>query len=218
MNHFHSRGRSFTPDGLSSPRLCLADAQALGIRKLLSKSYHDSTLSPGPPLPKSHPPPGLVAKLHLHQLELYAASLGLVKLPSASNKLSFMSSTSPKSPSNSNFPDTGSTEVVVDLRRYLSKEVALAEALSHMWLGVEAGVAGRTGEAITYLSWAKDELSGGVSEALGKLKISTGSKRGKEMNSERKERADLNTAMIRSFLDTYTKENNSVRLGGPRRF
>ncbi|OBZ70590.1 pH-response regulator protein palC [Grifola frondosa] len=49
--------------GLS--KMALADAQTLAIRKLLSRAAFENTLTPGPPLPKSHPSPALVAKLHL---------------------------------------------------------------------------------------------------------------------------------------------------------
>ena len=58
--------------------MSLADAQTLAIRKLLSKSAYDSTLSPGPPLPKSHPSPALLAKLYLECHALYSSAYALV--------------------------------------------------------------------------------------------------------------------------------------------
>ena len=64
--------------------MALADAQNLAIRKLLSKAAFENTLTPGPPLPKSHPSPALVAKLHLECAALYATARSLVKTPGAS--------------------------------------------------------------------------------------------------------------------------------------
>jgi hypothetical protein len=97
-------------------------------------------------------------------------------------------------------------EVVVELKQYLSEEIFLASALSHKWLGVEAGEAGRSGEAIAYLSWAKAELADGGS---GKL-ASIATKRGRDMNSERKERVVQEAKVVKVFLDTYTRENDTV--------
>ena len=59
-------------------------AQALAIRKLLSKAAADSTVSPGPPLPRSHPSPRLVATLHLEASALCASSHSLLRMPGAS--------------------------------------------------------------------------------------------------------------------------------------
>jgi hypothetical protein len=118
--------------------MSLAEAQTLAIRKLLSKSAYDSTLTPGPPLPKSHPSPSLLAKLHLECAELYSSARALAK--------------------------SASSEVSPDLRAYLAQETKLHGALARKWLGVDAGVVGgdRGGEAVGWLAWAKKELEDGA--------------------------------------------------------
>ncbi|EIN11496.1 hypothetical protein PUNSTDRAFT_131661 [Punctularia strigosozonata HHB-11173 SS5] len=69
-----------------SRRMALMDAQTLAIHKLLTKATVESTFSLGPPLPKLHPSPVLVAKLHLECAETYASALELAKTPGASHK------------------------------------------------------------------------------------------------------------------------------------
>ncbi|KAK0543475.1 hypothetical protein OC846_006404 [Tilletia horrida] len=69
-------------------KLALADAQTLAIRKLLSPSIAlaEDTITPGPPLPQSHPSPSLLAKLHLETYELYQSAEHLARLSAGSNK------------------------------------------------------------------------------------------------------------------------------------
>lgn len=157
----------------------------------MSKSQHDSTLSPGPPLPKGHPSPGLLAKLYLFTLDNYSSALTLIK-PSATKAST----------------DQGS-EVTAALRRYISDEIAVSSGLSHKWLGIESGEAGRSGEAIAYLMWAREELENAKG---GKVKsiLSQGGKRNKEMKTERNDRVVEEYKVVKSFLDDYTKENNNV--------
>ena len=64
--------------------MALADAQNLAIRKLLTRAAFESTVTPGPPLPKSHPSPALAAKLHLECAAMYSSARALVKTPGAS--------------------------------------------------------------------------------------------------------------------------------------
>jgi hypothetical protein len=125
--------------------MTLADAQTLAIRRLLSKSAYDSNITPGPPLPKSHPPPALLAKLHIECSSLYSSARLLAKTPGASKNLS----------------GDSNMEVCTDLRRYLGNQTTLHSALSRKWLGVEAGEKGgmeKGGEAVAFLQWAKKEL------------------------------------------------------------
>ncbi|SOV01628.1 uncharacterized protein UDID_06863 [Ustilago sp. UG-2017a] len=65
--------------GLS--KVCLAEAQALAIRKLVSPSLASSVdrVTPGPPLEKGHPSASLLAKLHLCVVEDIEASLALMR-------------------------------------------------------------------------------------------------------------------------------------------
>lgn len=66
---------------LALSKICMAEAQALAIRKLVSPSVASAvdTVTPGPPLPKSHPSVSLLAKLHLHVVEELESALGLLK-------------------------------------------------------------------------------------------------------------------------------------------
>ena len=68
-------------------RLCLADANLLAIRRLLSRSLSvaHSTTTPGPPLPPSHPSPSLLSKLHLQVYAHYDEARSLLKSTSASS-------------------------------------------------------------------------------------------------------------------------------------
>lgn len=170
----------------SLSRFALAEAQTLAIRKLLSKSAYDSTLNPGPPLPRSHPPPGLVAKLSLNALDCYSSASSLAKSARGSG--------------------TASGEVTKDLTRWLADEAALTAALSHKWLGVDAGekssTTGKAGEAVGFLSWAKDELEG--------LKDGGHGIAGLGRKKKRKERVADEISRVAAFLNHYKKLNNTV--------
>ncbi|KAH9858455.1 hypothetical protein C2E23DRAFT_798664 [Lenzites betulinus] len=197
--------------GLS--KLALADAQNLAIRKLLSKAAFESTLTPGPPLPKSHPSPALVAKLHLECAALYSSARSLVKTPGASKsaskpkmKLSFG-----KDKGGAPARDDTGEEVAPELRRYLADEVALHHALAHKWLGVDAGEHGgnsKGGVAVGFLVWAKKQLedlrsghtAGGMMD----------SDREKEMRERRKARVQEEIESTSTFLVGYKKMNDTL--------
>ncbi|KAI8994011.1 BRO1 domain-containing protein [Trametes punicea] len=197
--------------GLS--KMALADAQNLAIRKLLSKAAFESTITPGPPLPKSHPSPALVAKLHLECASLYSSARSLVKTPGASKgasrhklKMSFGKAKDGTGGASDEF-----IEVVPELRRYLADEVALHNALAHKWLGVDAGEHGgasKSGVAVGFLAWAKKELeelrsghsSGGVMD----------SDREKEMRERRKARVHQELESTNTFLAGYKRMNDTM--------
>ncbi|PWN51101.1 hypothetical protein IE53DRAFT_386564 [Violaceomyces palustris] len=86
-------------DALS--KLALAEAQTLAIRKLLSPSLSTSieTTTPGPPLPKNHPSPSLLAKLHLNVSYLLESSLSLCKTAGKKGSSSQSWQTSPSTSS-----------------------------------------------------------------------------------------------------------------------
>ncbi|KAJ7075870.1 hypothetical protein B0H15DRAFT_865595 [Mycena belliarum] len=109
-------------------KAALADAQTLAIRKLLSKSAYDSNVAPGPPLPKSHPSPALLAKLHLECAALYTSARAVAG------------------------------EIATDLRRHWNDAATLHGALARKWLGVDAGEGDRGGDAVGFLVWARKEL------------------------------------------------------------
>ena len=60
--------------------MALADAQNLAIRKLLTRAAMESVVTPGPPLPKSHPSPALAAKLHLECVAMYTSARALTRI------------------------------------------------------------------------------------------------------------------------------------------
>ncbi|KAI0779486.1 hypothetical protein C8Q74DRAFT_694303 [Fomes fomentarius] len=201
--------------GLS--KMALADAQNLAIRKLLSKAAFESTLTPGPPLPKSHPSPALVAKLHLECASLYSSARSLVKTPGAA-KSSSKSKSRLKLPlgkdRNANASgerEDAGEEVAPELRRYLADEVALHAALARKWLGVDAGEHGGTskgGVAVGFLAWAKKELeelkSGHASGGI------VSGEREKEMRERRKARVQEELESTSTFLVGYKKMNDAV--------
>ena len=172
-------------------RMSLADAQTLAIRKLLSKSAYDSNVTPGPPLPASHPSPALIAKLHLECASLYSSARSLAKTPGSS-----------KSPE-------GQEEVSTDLRKYLADEAAFHGALSRKWLGVDAGENGgraKGGEAVEFLRWAKKYLEDLKDSSKG---VSLG-KAEKEKKGQKKEKVLDELAKVTVFYKHYKKMNDSV--------
>ena len=196
--------------------MALADAQNLAIRKLLSKAAFENTLTPGPPLPKSHPSPALVAKLHLECAALYATARSLVKTPGASRasskpKLKMSLGRDKDRSANAHADDETGEEVAPELRRYLADEAALHAALARKWLGVDAGEHGGTskgGIAVGFLIWAKKELE--------ELKSGHGSggmisgEREKEIRERRKARVQEELESTGTFLVGYKKMNDSV--------
>ena len=110
-------------------RICLADAERLAIRRLLSRSYNEALLSSGPPLPTSHPSPSLLSKLQLNIHSLYASALSLL-------------------PNNINS----------DLKSYVESMVHLNLGLGMKWLGVNEGERNSVGESVGWLELSEKEL------------------------------------------------------------
>lgn len=163
--------------------MALADAQTLAIRKLLSRAAYDSTISPGPPLPKSHPSPALIAKLHLECSSLYSSARTLAKTPSE--------------------------EVSGELRKYLKDEAGFHGALGRKWLGVDCGENGGTekgGDAVAWTAWAKKELE----ELKGGKGIGIGGKAEKEKKEKRKDKFVDELESTNVFWKHYTKVNDSL--------
>ncbi|KAF9227200.1 hypothetical protein BS17DRAFT_727211 [Gyrodon lividus] len=180
-------------------KMALADAQTLAIRKLLSKAAFDSTLSPGPPLPKSHPSTALIAKLHLECAALYSSARVLAMTSSKAS---------------------AAFEVSADLLKYLEKESKFHTALAHKWLGVDAGESakpGKGGEAVGFLKWAQQELEDLVGSGLSKgLSVGRGGGKGKDGEGvgkgggSRKVRIEDELKSVKVFLGHYRKMNDSL--------
>ncbi|KAF8843047.1 hypothetical protein BDN67DRAFT_964942 [Paxillus ammoniavirescens] len=209
-------------------KMALADAQTLAIRKLLSKAAFDSTLSPGPPLPKSHPSTALVAKLHLECAALYSSARTLAMTPSKASAASgsgsgLKASFGSVSKSSGDGSGTGATaEVSADLLKYLERETKFHTALAHKWLGVDAGESakpGKGGEAVGFLKWAQQELEdlsgSGFSKGLsigrggGRDKDGDGDGKGKG-GGNRKVRIEDESKSVKVFLGHYRKMNDSL--------
>lgn len=196
-------------------RMALADAQSLAIRKLLSKAAFESTLSPGPPLPKSHPSTALIAKLHLDCAELYSSARTLAMAPSKPSltsglKVSFGSTS--KSDGGG-----GSGEVSADLLKYLERETKFHTAIAHKWLGVDAGETakpGKGGEAVGFLKWAQQELEDlhtpRLSKGLGIGKDAAKDRDQDGKRQDRKARTEKELKSVKVFLEHYRKINDSV--------
>jgi len=169
-------------------KLALADAQTLAIRKLLSKAAYDNSLTPGPPLPKSHPSPGPIAKLYLECEDLYASARALVK-------------------SQGKTKGHENEEVSAELRHYLADEAQLCGALAHKWLGVDAGEHGggdKCGVAIAFLLWAKTELEDLKDGGKGLIG------RAKDLRERRKSKVATELASTTLFWKYYKNMNDTI--------
>lgn len=196
--------------------MALAEAQALAIRKLLSKSTYDSTVTPGPPLPKSHPPPGLVAKLHLECASLFSSARSLVKTASGpKSKHKFKPSFGRSKGTDEDANEGSVEEITPELKRYLADEAALHSALASKWLGVDCGESGgldRVGHAVGYLQWAKKELEGlkdGTKSAIVLPGINNETE--KQVRDRRKATVARELEAVTIFLKHYRNMNDTVR-------
>ncbi|KAH9942358.1 uncharacterized protein BXZ73DRAFT_87964 [Epithele typhae] len=182
-------------------KMALADAQSLAIRKLLSRAAAESALTPGPPLPRSHPAPALVAKLHLECAALYGTARSLVKTPGAARpagKSKLRLGLGRDREKGAGAGEEAGDEVTPELRRYLADEAALHGALARKWLGVDAGENGGTpkgGVAVGFLAWAKRMI---------------GSEREKDMRERRKARVQEELGSTNTFLVGYKRINDTV--------
>lgn len=154
----------------------------------MTKSSYDSTVAPGPPLPASHPSPGLLAKLHLEASALCASAESLLRIP-ASRKHDM--------------------EVAEPLLLYARDGASLHGALARKWLGADAGAQDAHGVAVGFLGWAKRELDAlrdGSARAGG-----GGKEEGRDGRRERRERIAAEAEDAAQFLRYYTRMNDTVR-------
>lgn len=150
----------------------------------------DIITSPGPPLPKSHPSPSLLAKMCLNVHAHYEASRGLAK--------------SVGDASGSSSDSTGG--VAGDLRKYLTDGRTFTAAIAYKWLGVDAGENGnKVGEALGWFEMAKSRLTelGAKSSSIGK---------GAKERARRKGALEEELESVESFIKSYTQLNRTVSL------
>ena len=167
-------------------RLSLASAQSLAIRKLMTKSSYDSVVSPGPPLPVSHPSPALLAKLHLEAASLCASAESLMRIP-ASRK--------------------NDMEVTESLLLHARDTATLHGALARKWLGAEKGAQDAHGMAVGFLGWAKRELD--TLRDSGTRK--GGKEEGRDERRDRRGHIVAEAEDVAQFLRYYTRMNDTVR-------
>jgi hypothetical protein len=196
--------------------MALGEAQALAIRKLLSKSAYDGTVTPGPPLPKSHPPPGLVAKLHLECSSLFSSARSLVKTASGpKSKTKFKPSFSKNKGTDDDANEGSIDDITPELKRYLADEATLHYALATKWLGVDCGESGgldRAGQAVGYLQWTKkelEEIKDGTKSGINLPGISSENERRARERRKATVAKELETVSV--FLKHYNNMNDTVR-------
>jgi hypothetical protein len=152
----------------------------------MTKSSYDSVISPGPPLPASHPSPALLAKLHLEAASLCASAESLMRIP-ASRK--------------------NDMEVAESLLLYARDTAALHGALARKWLGAEKGAQDAHGMAVGFLGWAKREL-----DALRDSGTRKGGKEeGRDERRDRRGHIVAEAEDVAQFLRYHTRMNDSVR-------
>lgn len=175
----------------------MADAEALALRRLLSKAAADIAVSPGPPLPRSHPSPALLSKLQLNIYNLLDASLQQTAPASLSRKITFKK-----------FSSDSQQEVWPEWRSHLQRLSLLSAARSHKWLGVEAGEASRAdvGSAVAWLQLSQKELSDLTSPKLSTLTSGKGAN-----YQQTKAVIGAELERIQAFLKVYKKMNDTVR-------
>lgn len=187
-------------------RLALADANAIAILKLLSPFHSSVTLqTTSLPLPKGHPPPGLLAKLNLYVASLYTGA---------------------KSSFQSNSGVEGSIDA--NLMNYLSKEAALADIRARKWLGVEAGETAGGQKTGLALAWLKDAQRR-IAELQNRGQVGATRKQGikdkmkgwaandrREERKERRGRLEVEQSDIESFIQVYLHLNKTVRTATSR--
>jgi len=193
--------------------MALADAQSLAIRKLLSKAAFESTLSPGPPLPKSHPSTALIAKLHLDCAALYSSARTLAMSSSKSSLTSGLKASFGSTSKSQNDVGGSSGGVSTDLLKCLERESKFHTAIAHKWLGVDAGETakpGKGGEAVGFLMWTQQELEDLHTSRLSKgLAIGRDAARDRD-HDDRKARIEKELKSVKVFLDHYRKLNDSL--------
>ncbi|KAK8854775.1 pH-response regulator protein palC [Kwoniella newhampshirensis] len=219
-NRWPAESSRETFKGLSM--MFLADAHLTAIRKLLLPVLPYTLFAPpGPPLPPNHPSASLLAKLYLHVASLYTSSRALLKVHQSATS---ESSSGPrklfaKSDKEKELPENDSVEgeIIAPLKRYLRKESQLAQALSHKWLGVDAGENGKgmkVGEAIAWCKDARGRLEeledSKMRERMKGLSLGRSNERKKEERKARKGRVERGVEDVKAWVSSYTKQNDTV--------
>ncbi|EIM22667.1 hypothetical protein E3Q22_02363 [Wallemia mellicola] len=175
--------------GLS--KLSLAVSQSLAIRKLMSPHHAYTLQNPGPPLPKAHPSPQILLKLHLDTSSLYNSSRMMLK-SSIKSTLRVQH-----------------VDLPAELKAHTKRREKFHAGVAKKWLGVDAANSGHTGLAIAWLKAASEELAESVtSSSSEKLKILSKSIR--KARDERKNELDVELSSIDTYFKAYKQLNDTV--------
>lgn len=175
--------------GLS--KLSLAVSQSLAIRKLMSPLHAYTLHNPGPPIPKTHPSPQILLKLHLDTSSLFNASRVMLK-SSIKSTLRVQH-----------------VDLPADLKAHMKRRDIFHAGVAKKWLGIDAANNGNTGFAIAWLKTASEQLTEGVSSSPSeRLKILSRSTR--KARDERKNELDIELGSIDTFLKAYKQLNDTV--------
>lgn len=192
-----------------SPRLALADAHGLAIRRLQAPAmaHVTDTLPPGPPLPPAHPSPSLLAKLHLHAAALYRQAHALVAPPPPA---------SPAAAAQHKLHRTFQAlqregrDTLHAWLAYAEREARVHRSLAYKWLGIEAGEhTQQVGVAVAYLSLALETWEPLLPSKLkDKLRAPPALRPRLDTDDQR---LALEHASVQRWRSAYQKMNDSVR-------
>lgn len=188
----------------------MADAEKLAIRRLLSKSVAiaQAVTIPGPPLPRGHPSPSLLSKLYINVHSHYDSARSLAKSvgTGGSGVKGHFKQTFGKN-KNSMEPEDSAESISPEFRTYLSDGRAFSFALSHKWLGADAGESSnKPGEAVAYMTLARN----GLVDLQKRAKTVLPMRKGKVERAKRKDRLVEEIEDIDAFLSAYKKINDTV--------
>ncbi|KAL7008100.1 hypothetical protein EMMF5_002282 [Cystobasidiomycetes sp. EMM_F5] len=194
-------------------KLCLADAEKLAIRRLMSKSIMvaQATITPGPPLPASHPSPSLLAKLYLNVYNLYESSRALAKSvgPTTGGAQKLLNSIKRDRPAltTRGSDSEASDGIAPDFRTYMTDGRAFSSSLGYKWLGVDAGEnSSNTGTALGWLVLSRNGLLALQDRSKTVLPL----KKGKVERAKRKDRITEELDDIDGFIKAYKRINDTV--------
>lgn len=195
--------------------ICLADAEKLAIRRLLSKSVAiaQAVTIPGPPLPRGHPSPSLLSKLYINVYTHYDSARSLAKSVGSSGGMKGQIKQTFRRDKSNNENDDSAEAISSAFRTYLSDGRAFSAALSNKWLGVDAGENGtKAGDAIAYLTVARN----GLLDLQKRAKTVFSLRKGKVERAKRKDRLVEELEDIDAFLSAYKHMNDTVSATGFR--
>lgn len=184
-------------------------------------------MTPGPPLPRSHPSPSLLAKLYINVYTLYDGARSSVKAVGNEGRTSVgrgsvgssgggaggrLLNSFKKDKNEASGAETNDT-ISTELRTYLSDGRSFSCSLAYKWLGVDAGEnnADKTGEAIGWLNLSRAGLLALQNKSKSRLLVPM--RKGKVERNRRKDRLEEEIEDVEGFLNSYKRTNDTVGRG-----